>query len=344
MKLLILGGTVFVGRYLVEAALQRGHSVSMFNRGYTNRKLFPEVEHLRGDRHEDVQALAGKQWDVVIDTSGYLPRAVRASADLLNDVDTYIYISSGSVYKNLEATHIDELSPVQDITAEDLAEAETTRTVESPTAASYGQHYGGLKAECEEVIEQTLPERTLIIRPGLIVGPHDYSNRFTYWLQRVAKGGQCLAPNHPDTPISVIDARDLAQWTIFMAEKRQTGIYNATGKQYGLTFGRYLEACKKVTGSDAQFVWVDADFLLKQDVQPWLELPLWLPKQFQGMLLIDDQKAVKEGLTYRSIDETVTDTLSWLVQEPPHFKIDAGMDEEKELSVLRAWHQFVDSS
>ncbi len=219
----------------------------------------------------------------------------------------------------------------------DLAEAEKTRTVESPTAASYGQHYGALKAKCEATLEETLPGRALIIRPGLVVGPHDYSNRFPYWLQRVAKGGECLAPGHPDTPISVIDARDLAEWTLLMAEKRRTGVYNVTGRRYGLTFGAYLASCKAVTESDAEFTWVDADFLTEHGVQPWQELPLWLPKQFRGMMLIDDQKAVDGGLTYRPISTTCADTFSWLKNQAPNFKIEAGMDGEKERSVLHAW-------
>ena len=253
MKILILGGTVFVGRHLVEAALHEGYEVSMFNRGYTDKEPFPGVENLRGDRHQNLQALVGQRWDVVIDTSGYLPSAVRASAEVLRSVETYIFISSGSVYQNLDSAHLDENSSVQKISDEDLAEAEKTRTVESPTAAAYGEHYGALKVRCEEVLEEILPGRVLTIRLGLVVGPYDYSNRFPYWLQRVAKGGECLAPGHPNTPVSVIDARDLAEWTLLMTEKRQTGVYNATGKHYGLTFGTLLHSCKAVTESDAEF-------------------------------------------------------------------------------------------
>ena len=281
----------------------------------------------------------GRQWDVVIDTSGYLPSAVRASAEVLQSAETYAFISSGSVYQNLDSAHLDEDSSVRKISDEDLAEAEKTRTVESPTAAAYGEHYGALKARCEEVLEATLPGRALTIRPGLVVGPYDYSNRFPYWLQRVAKGGECLAPGHLDTPVSVVDARDLAEWTLSMAEKRRTGTYNATGKQYGLTFGTFLHSCKTVTKSDAEFTWVDADFLLEHGVQPWLELPLWLPPQFQGLMLIDDQKAVAGGLTYRPISTTCADTFSWLKNQAPDFKIEAGMDEEKERSVLEAWRK-----
>ena len=279
----------------------------------------------------------GRQWDAVIDTSGYLPSAVRASAEVLQSVETYVFISSGSVYQDLDSAYLDESSSVQKISDEDLTEAEKTRTVESPTAAAYGEHYGALKARCEEVLEEILPGRVLIIRPGLVVGPYDYSNRFPYWLQRVAKGGECLAPGRPDAPVSVVDARDLAEWTLLMAEKRRTGVYNATGRRYGLTFGTFLDSCRAVTESDAEFTWVDADFLLEHGVQPWLELPLWLPKEFQGLMLIDDQKAVAEGLTYRPISTTCADTFGWLKNQTPDFKIAAGMNEEKERSVLEAW-------
>ena len=337
MKILILGGTVFIGRHLVEAALHKGHEVSIFNRGHTDKALVPGVENLRGDRHQNLQALVGKRWDVAIDTSGYLPSAVRASAKVLQSVETYVFISSGSVYRNLDAAHLDEDSSVREISDADLAEAEKTRTVGSPTAAAYGEHYGALKAKCEEVLEEMAPGRALIIRPGLVVGPYDYSNRFPYWLQRVAKGGERLAPGHPDTLISVIDARDLAEWTLLMAEKRQTGVYNATGRRYGLTFGAFLDSCRAVTESDAEFTWVDADFLLERGVQPWQELPLWLPEQFRGMMLIDDQKAVAEGLTYRPISITCADTFGWLKNQTPDFKIEAGIDEEKERRVLKTW-------
>ncbi len=339
MKILILGGTVFIGRHLVEAALHKGHEVSLFNRGHTDKTLFPDVENLRGDRHQNLQALMGRQWDAVIDTSGYLPSAVRASAEVLQSVETYVFISSGSVYQDLDSAYLNESSSVQKISDEDLTEAEKTRTVESPTAAAYGEHYGALKARCEEVLEEILPGRVLIIRPGLVVGPYDYSNRFPYWLQRVAKGGECLAPGRPDVSISVIDARDLAAWTIAMAEKRQTGTYNATGKQSGLTFGTFLHSCKTVTESDAAFTWVDADFLLERGVQPWLELPLWLPKEFQGLMLIDDKEAVAKGLIYRPIETTCADTFSWLKSQAPSFKLEAGLEGEKERSVLQAWRK-----
>ncbi len=209
MKLLVLGGTVFLGRHLVEAATARGHSVTLFNRGQHNPELYPEVEKLRGDRDSDLSALQGRRWDAVIDTCGYLPRAVRASAELLADaVDHYTFISSISVYADFHTPAMDESAPVGTLADE---------TVEEVT----GETYGPLKALCEQAAERALPGRVLNIRPGLIVGPHDPTDRFTYWPVRVARGGEVLAPGRPHVPVQVIDGRDLAEWTVRMVEARQ---------------------------------------------------------------------------------------------------------------------------
>ena len=181
-----------------------------------------------------------------------------------------------------------------------------------------------------------MPGRALIIRPGLVVGPHDYTNRFTYWLDRIARGGRVLAPHHPDTPVRFIDARDLADWTIQMAQTQKTGVYNASGKR-GRTFGKYLETCRTITQSDAELIWVDENFLLEQEVKPWVDVPLWLPKRLQGLFCVNDEKAVDEGLKYRSVDTTLSGTLNWLNNQTTEFKIEVGMDEVWELRILRAW-------
>src|SRR5262249_55921530 len=244
MKLLILGGTIFLGRYLVEAALAAGHDVTLFNRGQHNPELYPEVEKLRGDRDGGLAALRGRRWDAVVDTSGYLPRVARASAELLADaVDHYTFISSISVYPHFRSLGTDESAPVD--TLDDPNIEEVT-----------GETYGPLKALCEQAAEQALPGRTLVIRPGLIVGPHDYSDRFTYWVRRVAQGGEVLAPERPDWHTQIIDVRDLAEWTLRMAERRLVGVYNATGPAYDLSFGQLLDTCRAVSGSDARFTWV----------------------------------------------------------------------------------------
>jgi 2'-hydroxyisoflavone reductase len=329
MKLLILGGTVFLGRHLVEAATARGHSLTLFNRGQHNPELFPQVEKLRGDRDGDLSALQGRRWDAVIDTCGYLPRAVRASAELLADaVDHYTFISSISVYADFHTLAMNESAPVGTLADE---------TVEEVT----GETYGPLKALCEQAAERALPGRVLNIRPGLIVGPHDPTDRFTYWPVRVARGGEVLAPGRPHVPVQVIDGRDLAEWTVRMVEARQVGVYNATGPDYELTMERLLEQCKAVTDADARFVWVDEQFLLDNEVKPWMELPLWVAGDgnLAHLLRIDCRKAFATGLTFRPLAETIRDTLAWEATRPSEAEQErrAGMKPEREAELLRAW-------
>src|SRR5436305_843135 len=264
MRLLIIGGTVFLGRHLVEAALQRGHEVTLFNRGQHNPELFPEVEKLRGDRDGELSALKGRTWDAVIDTCGYFPRVVRQSAGLLADsVGHYTFISSISVFPEDVPPGTTENAPLLSMDDE---------TVEEIT----GETYGPLKVLCERAVEEELPGRTLIIRPGLIVGPNDPTDRFTYWPVRVARGGRTLAPGRPERLIQFIDVRDLAEWNIRMVEDRKTGIFNANGPNYDLSMGSLLESCKDVSGSDAEFVWVSEDFLTENGVGEWMDMPLWV--------------------------------------------------------------------
>lgn len=331
MKLLILGGTVFLGRHLVEAATARGHSVTLFNRGQHNPDLYPEAEKLRGDRDGDLSALQGRRWDAVIDTCGYVPRAVRATAELLaGAVDHYTFISSISVYTDFHSPGMDETAPVGTLADE---------TVEEVT----GETYGPLKALCEQAAERALPGRVLNIRPGLIVGPHDPTDRFTYWPVRVARGGEVLAPGHLRTSVQVIDGRDLAEWTVRMVEARQVGAFNATGPDYELTMERLLEQCKAAAGSDARFVWVDEQFLLDNEVKPWTELPLWVAGDghMAHLLRIDCRKAFSAGLTFRPLAETIRDTLAWNATRPADEDTDeeprAGMKPEREAELLRAW-------
>lgn len=328
MKLLILGGTIFLGRALVEAAQARGHEVTLFNRGQHNADLFPEVEKLRGNRDGDLEALKGRQWDAAIDTCGYIPRAVRDSAQLLADsVGHYTFHSSISAFADFKQPGMKEDAPLGTI------EDETTEQVT-------GETYGPLKVLCEKAAEQAMPGRTLNIRPGLIVGPHDPSDRFTYWPCRVAKGGEVLAPDQPDILIQMIDVRDLAEWNIRMIEANKTGVYNATGPEYPLTMGRMLDECKTVSGSDAQFIWADEAFLLESEVAPWMELPLWVPaSEGEGFSAIDCTKAIKDGLTFRPLTDIVRDTLEWAQTLPADRKWRAGLTPEKEQAVLEKWHQ-----
>ena len=322
MKLLILGGTVFLGRHLVDAALARGHEITLFNRGQHNPDLYPNVEKLRGDRDNDLTSLKGRRWDAVIDTCGYVPRIVRQSAQLLADaVDHYTFVSSLSVYADFSQPGIDESAPVGRI---------DDPTVEQVT----GETYGPLKALCEEAAEAAMPGRVFNVRPGLIVGPHDPTDRFTYWPVRVADGGNVLAPARPDYPTEIIDVRDLAAWIIQMVEARKTGIYNATG--HALTMELILETSKAISGSDAQFHWVEEAFLLEKGVQPWQEMPLWVgdDPSMAGFAYFNVNKAIADGLTFRPLDVTVRDTLAWAATRPEDHQWRAGISREREAKLL----------
>jgi 2'-hydroxyisoflavone reductase len=313
--------------------------VTLFNRGLHNADLYSDVEKLRGNRRGNLDALKGRRWDAVIDTCGYTPATVGASARLLaGAIEHYTFISSVSVYAQFPLAGYDESAPAGIITDEQAIEAESFDTGERATAVSYGELYGPLKARCEQSVEDALPNRTLVIRPGLIVGPHDYSDRFTYWPVRVAQGGEVLAPGRPSRHVRVIDVRDLAAWNIRMAEERRTGIFNASGAD-GSTMGRLLEDCKATSGSDASFTWVDEEFLLARDVGTWVELPLWTRDEDAGIFEARNDKAIDAGLTFRPLTETIQDTLEWAQARPADTELRAGMKPEREREVLRAWHE-----
>ena len=328
MDLLILGGTVFLGRALVEAALQRGHRVTLFNRGQSNPGLFPDVEQIHGDRKFDLTPLDGRLWDAAIDPSGYVPRVVRMSAEkLAGAVGHYTFISSLSVYAGFSQLGIDESAPVGKL------EDETVEEVN-------GETYGPLKALCEQEAERAMPGRALILRPGLIVGPHDPTDRFTYWPHRVARGGEVLAPGRPDKVVQFIDVRDLAEWTIRMVEANQTGIFNANGPDYMLTMEGTLETCKEVSVSDAIFTWVSDEFLLARKVEPWIGLPLWIPDtdpDSAGFYAFDCSKAMAAGLTFRPLADTVAATLAWEAPRPEDHAWRAGIPREREAELLEEW-------
>lgn len=334
MKILILGGTRFLGRFLTETALKRGHEVTLFNRGKENPGLFPDAENLVGDRGSDLSALEHGEWDAVIDTCGYVPRVVRESAKLLaGRVGHYIFISSASVYKELQNPGIDEEHPVSRFA---LAEAEEmTQGLTNPPDNEY---YGELKFLCEQEVERQFSGRSLIIRPGLIVGPYDFTGRFSYWVNRVAEGGEMLAPGRKDKRIQFIDVRDLAEWIILMAEQRHSGVYNAAGPESALTMEAFLGECKTALKSDAEFVWMDETFLLENDVGYWMELPLWIPdsEQMEGFLSLDIGKALEAGLAFRPLAETVRDTHEWELGQVA-LERKAGLDKDKEQAVLKKW-------
>ena len=343
MKILLLGGTVFLGHHLVEAALARGHEMTLFNRGLHGSHTSSPVEELRGDRNGNLALLRGRHWDAVIDTSGYVPSQVQASARLLADaVKQYVFVSSISVYSDFNVVGMDETAPVGTLTPEQVQEAEQrTPSDNGVIAQDYGEMYGPLKALCEQVTSEMMPGRVLTIRPGLIVGPYDYSDRFTYWPRRVAQGGEVLAPGRPERPVQYIDARDLADWIIQMIEREQNGVYHATQPASHLTMQQVLEACKTVSGSDATFTWLSDNFLLEMGVAPWSQLPLWLPEEADsaGFLSLNVQKALSAGLTFRPVTTTVRDTLQWDAHRSTQEKRYAGLDPEQEKRVLDEWHR-----
>lgn len=327
LRLLILGGTGFLGPHTVERALARGHDMTLFNRGKTNPHLFPDLEKLEGDRDGDLAALEGRDWDAVIDTSGYVPRHARDSATLLADhVQQYVFISTISVYRDFPAEDIDESSPVG--------------TLEDPTVEEVtGMTYGPLKALCEQEIERALPGRATIIRPGLIVGPGDRSDRYTYWPVRVSQGGEVLAPGDPSHEVQMIDVRDLAAWIIHTIEQRVVGTYNADGPP--LRLDAMLNACREASDSDATFTWVPTDFLTEQQVRPWSDLPTWIPpgEGRDQTSRAANARAVNAGLTFRTPLETAIATLTWhRTTRDADYELRAGLSRERESEVLAAWH------
>jgi 2'-hydroxyisoflavone reductase len=327
VRILLFGGTAFLGRAIVEAAVAAGHEPTLFTRGKTNPELFPHLEHVVGDRESELSLLGDREFDVVVDTSGYLPSVVRASARrLAGRAERYVFISTISVYEDAEL----------------LTEHTATLRPSDPESRDLNRDYGGLKKLCEEEVESAFPGGSLVLRPGLIVGAHDYSGRFSYWPRRLARGGEVLAPGRPETRVWLLDVRDLAEWTIRLVEHRTTGVYNTAGPDSPLTMGAVLEECRVAGATNARFTWVDDAFLVEREVVPYTELPLWVPGGDGGYPTIDVSKALAAGLTFRPIGETIRAVLDedgtsgsgglfgWT--RPP-----AGLDAERERSLLDEW-------
>lgn len=332
MQLLIMGGTRFLGRALVEAALVAGHKVTLFNRGQSHPDLFPDLEQLRGDRDGGLDALQGRRWDAVIDTCGYVPRIVRASAELLaTAVDHYTFISTISVYADFSTIGIDEQSPLATMADETVEEIN-------------GETYGPLKVLCEQAVDVAMGMQSLHVRSGLIVGPHDPTDRFTYWPVRVARGGEILAPGNPDQAVQFIDVRDIAEWTIQATERHLTGPYNVTGPDHRLTMHTLLETCQQVSQSDASCVWVDEKVLLENDVVPFSEMPLWVPAEMAGFGTVNCGKALGKGLRIRPLTTTIHDTLTWHTTRPADYQWRAGLTPEREAELITAWREYEENS
>jgi len=333
MRLLILGGTVFLGRHAAEAATSRGHQVTLFHRGRSNPGVLQEAEHVIGDRDGGLGALAGGRWDAVIDTSGYVPRVVGdAARELASRVAHYVFVSSVSAYADITRAGADESHPLA--------------TLEDPaTEAVTGATYGALKAACERAAEDAMPGRVLHVRAGLLVGPHDTTDRFPYWPRRIARGGEVLAPGTPAHPVQLVDARDLAEWMVSMAEQRVSGAFNATGPAEPLTLGALLERARSALGSSARLTWVDERFLLEHSVTPWTEMPLWVPESESDFERLDLRRAIGAGLRFRALEDTLRDTLAWDRATPPEARpkragpaMGGPLGPLREAELLAAWH------
>ncbi len=336
LRILILGGTGFTGPFQIEYALKRGHKITTFNRGKTHPGETPkEVEQLIGDRNGKLDALKNRQWDVVVDNPTTLPAWVRDAAQILKgNVDHYVFISTISVYGEVK-TGVDENAPTEKYQGADPYK----ETLEAMKASGY-KTYGPLKALSEKEAEKWFPGETLIIRPGLIVGPRDETDRFTYWPVRIDLGGEVVAPGNPNDPVQFIDARDLAEWTIRMVENRETGIYHATGPAKPLGIGGMLDGIKDAEKSSATFAWVSEDFLTQQKIEPWSDMPVWTGKE-SGLARTKIDKALAKGLTFRPLGETARDTLTWFksLSQDRQAKLRAGLTSEREASVLAQWHK-----
>jgi 2'-hydroxyisoflavone reductase len=337
LRILILGGTGFTGPFQVKYALDRGHKVTVFNRGRTHPGELPkEAEQLIGDRNGQLDALKGRTWDVVIDNPATLPVWVRDAAQILKgNADRYVYISSTAVYADVSKTGLEETAPLAKYTGPD-AMKETNATMRAGNFALFGP----LKAQSEAEAEKWFPGKALLIRPGYIVGPGDETDRFTYWPLRVERGGEMLAPGHPSDPMQIIDARDLAEWTIRMVEQGTVGAFNAVGPKTKLTMGRMLNAMKTTTKSDARFTWVDDEFLKEQKIID--DIPIWTSTKGPeiGYLTTNGQKAIRHGLTFRPLADTTQATLNWFHKQTPErqSKMRAGITVDREREVLAAWH------
>jgi 2'-hydroxyisoflavone reductase len=335
LRILVLGGTRFIGVYMTGVALQRGHTVTLFNRGQTNPQLFPKLESLKGDRDGELDALRGRKWDAVIDDSGFVPRHVRLSAQLLApNVRQYLFVSSVSVYASF-ATPPDEDSPVGRLADESIEKVDENT-------------YGPLKALCEKAALAALPGRVTVLRPGYIVGPDDNSDRFTYWPARAARGGEMLAPDGPGDPLQFVDVRDLARFTLDVLERNIAATFNVISPPGRFTMGDLLAESVRSANSLAKPiipprpVWVPSEFMQQHKVSLATDMPIWSDPTGADAAFakINVARALQAGLTIRAIKDTVYDTLAWHLQRPESERaaLKAGIDPAREREVLTAWH------
>jgi 2'-hydroxyisoflavone reductase len=331
LRVLVLGGTGFIGPHLVQYLIDRGHTPTIFNRGRTNTHLFPDVEKLIGDRSGDLESLRGGTWDAVVDNSASNPKWVRDSAEILKDsVGTYLFTSTRSVYSDFSEIGMDETGPVFEVDRAWVDDEERRLP------------YGQAKVLCEIEANAALPQRTLIVRPGLIVGPGDNTDRFTYWPARIDRGGEVLAPGDPDNKVMFIDVRDLAEWYVHLLENGATGVLNALGPTSPLSYAEMLYGIRAVTAVSVSFTWIDTDFLLEQEVRPYSHMPLWIPARGNqvGFQRFDLTKSFEAGIKYRPLAVTAKDTLDYHKSRPVERQqqLRAGITAEREQELLDAWH------
>jgi 2'-hydroxyisoflavone reductase len=342
LKILVLGGTGLIGPPMVSYAIARGHEVTLFNRGKTNADLFPELEKITGDRNDDISALqaqveTGRRWDAVVDNTASIPRWVTESAGLLaKAADSYLYTSSISAYADSSTANADETAPVGQISLEDEAKVLTTEDIT-------GENYGPLKARCEEEARKAFTDQhTCVVRPGLIVGPGDYSDRFTYWPVRIYRGGEVMAPGNPTDPVQFIDARDLGEWYIRLLEAGTTGTFNGVGPRSPMDIAGMLYGIRATVDNDISFTWVDADFLEEHEVQPWMHMTVWVPAtgEYAGFSTSNIDRAIEAGLTFRPLADTAAATIEYWNSLPEDRRAEpkAGCPAELEEKVLKAWH------
>lgn len=332
MEILIIGGTQFVGRHLADELLRLGHDLTFFHRGETNPDLFPQAERIFGDRTMDLANLGDRTWDVVIDTIGYHPEHVEDSVGYLEDrTDRYVFISSAAVYEPTTRPGIDEDAPVQ---------------TEPPVGEGvewWHTEYARNKVACEAIVRETFGEsNALIIRPGMLMGPHDPINMFTYWVVRMHRGGDVVAPDVRDQPLQFLDGRDLAAFTADMVDRGVADVFTVDGPEEPITYGSFLETLRETVGTAATIHWLDPEWLLDQGVHPpWEELPYWLPGEaVEGYCRMSNEKAMDHGLTVRPLAQTTRDVLEWYRREdvgdreewvdglPPHRGIDPGEEAD----------------
>ena len=335
MKLLIIGGTQFLGRHYVESALRRGYEVTLFHRGKTNPDLYPECEHILGDRDGEIQKVGAREWDIVVDPSGYVPRVVSQSVKhLVGKAGYYIFISSISVYPGHE--------PNSD-------ESAAIAMLEEPGSEDIPKHYGALKAECEQLVLEYFPTNSQIVRAGMIVGPHDKINRFNYWLRRISEGGEVLAPGSPEAPLQLIDARDIAEWSLDLAERKIGGIFNVTGPVMPMTMGHLLETIRQELEPNAKLHWVDSDFLVAKEIGLVDGIPYWVTPDLYGFFQRKIDRALKSGLKFRPLAETVRDTWAELKarkvpSEPGRVPLPEKLTREQEQELLREFRTINEKS